>query len=245
MDVSYDGTDYFGWQEQPDKITVCGVLKNRFERVFKIPVSIVAASRTDAGVHAQGQVVRTRTELDLDAKQLKEVLSRVLPEDIVLHDVQRVDTSFHPQRNIQEKIYRYRIFTMRPSVFEQRFGYYYNYGMDEQKLLDALQVFVGTHDFRSFCTGYEMKSTVRTINAITIESFSTATTKGYDIFFIGESFLKYMIRRLVGAAIETSTRQGLTIENLQSVLAQKNPEQSLPTAPAKGLTLLSIEYKGE
>lgn len=241
--VSYEGTNYQGWQEQKDVPSVCGTLKESFSSVFKQELSIVGASRTDAGVHAFGQVARLRTPLLLSPEHLKNVWHRALPDDIVIRDIILTDDSFHPQRDVAYKTYRYRVFTTKPSIIAQRFGFHYDYLIDQQKLYDTCQVFVGTHDFRSFCTGYEMNSTIRTINSITVEPFRSEDGNGFDIVFQGESFLRYMIRRLVGACLEISSKKHESIATLKKALAEKNPQQTLPTAPAKGLMLMHIEYK--
>lgn len=245
--IAYDGTDFLGWQEQDNLPTICNELKRSFRSVFKDEISIVGASRTDGGVHAEGQVARIRTKLDIDPEKLKIVWNRRINEAIVIKDIERCDESFHPQKNVLEKKYIYKIFTQKPFPTIQRFGLYYDYPIDIKKLRDALNVFVGTHDFRSFCTGHDMKSTIRKINKIDIEEFQepngAGEITGIKIIFYGESFLRYMIRRIVGACVEVSSKKNTTIDILIKALAQKSPQQSLENAPAKGLTLDSIKYR--
>lgn len=241
--IAYEGTNYYGWQEQEDVPTVCGTLKNSFKETFNQDISIVGASRTDAGVHAHGQVARIRTTLRIDPDHLATIWNRTLPEDIVIRSIHIVDETFHPQNNVEEKTYVYKVFTKKPLPTHQRFGLFYDFPVNMEKLHDALQLFVGTHDFRSFCTGYDMKSTIRTINSITLKQFNYDEHEGFDIIFKGESFLRYMIRRLVGASLEISSKNHLNLAILEKALAEKNPQQSLKTAEPKGLMLYSITYK--
>ncbi|OGB83628.1 tRNA pseudouridine(38-40) synthase TruA [candidate division TM6 bacterium RIFCSPHIGHO2_12_FULL_32_22] len=238
--IAYDGTNYQGWQEQKSGSTIAGTLKNIFKHVFQKDISMVGASRTDAGVHANHQVARIKTDLKINATQLKNAWSRGIPEDILIKSLTKTTTSFHPQKNVKQKTYVYKIFLQKPSPFVQRYGYYLDFEIDIKKLKNALKVFVGKHDFRSFCTGYEMDSTIRTIDSITVRNIKSE--KALEVIIKGESFLRYMIRRIVGAAIEVASRKKLDEEVLIKALKEKNPQQRLPTAPAKGLTLFKIEY---
>lgn len=242
MTIAYDGTDYCGWQLQPGCPTITGALQDTFMNVFHLPATIVGASRTDAGVHAMGQVAICRTELSLDAEHIRSALNNRLPADIVIREMRTVDESFHPQRNVLEKTYCYQFFLERPLPHVQRFGWYFRYSIDFDKLNDCFKVLIGTHDFRSFCTGDERKDdTIRTINAITIDYVPQDHV--YQIVVKGQSFLRYMIRRCVGACLEVASRHDLTIDDLRHILEARNPKHSLPNAPSKGLMLFTIEYK--
>jgi len=128
----------------------------------------------------------------------------------------------------------------RPLPFVQRYQWYYRWPIDIQKLQDILFVFIGEHDFRSFCTGDDIKKTVRSINNIELNQIDNYT---YRIIFRGHSFLRYMIRRITGAYLEIASRPKLTVDYLKEILAAKNPEHTLPCAPAKGLLLKEITYK--
>ena len=239
--VSYDGTDYKGWQEQKTEKTVAGTLKQSFCDVFKKDCSIVGASRTDAGVHADGQVARIRTDLEIDPEQMSNAWNNVLPSDIVIRDIQLITDNFHPFKNVVQKTYWYHLFEQRPLPFSQRFGWYFAPPIDHQKLKEALNVFVGTHDFRSFATDYDKSlNTVRRIDSIDL--VFDEQLNAYRICVKGPSFLHHMIRRIVGAAVEVAFKDRLQPNYLREVLAQKNPRQTLQNAPGKGLTLYSIEY---
>lgn len=241
--IAYDGTAYHGWQWQDGQLTVDEVIRTTFLRIFSQEhLYIVGASRTDAGVHASGQVVRIGTVLDLDPEKIKEVLNDVLPSDILIKSCERVERAFHPQHNIKNKTYTYRFFLNRPSPMVQRYGYFVAYPIDTFKLAQALSLFVGTYDFRAFSKECSEKNTIKTIENISMEPCQI--TGGYKITVTGVSFLRHMIRRIVGASFEIAKRPDRSCHELKQLLL--NPLQkakNLPTAPAKGLCLESILYK--
>lgn len=239
--VAYDGTDYFGWQVQPEQKTVAGMLQETFAYVFGSGIVISAASRTDAGVHALGQVAVFTTDLAIEPEQLRSAWQNVLPESILIRSIEAVSLDFNPRHRVKQKTYYYHFFQERPLPMVARYGFNYRFPVDIKKLHECLQVFVGTHDFRSFCTGDEYENTVRTIDSISIEYLHRF--KSYRIIVKGPGFLRYMIRRIVGACLEVASRDTLTIADLQKALEQKNPLQLLPTAPAHGLWLYKIVYQ--
>lgn len=240
--VAYDGTDYCGWQLQPDQPTIVQALQNTFHKVFACGVTIVGASRTDAGVHALGQVAVCRTELDLEADQLLWAWSNRLPHDIVICSCDRVDEMFHPQRNVLQKTYHYYFCCERPLPMVSRYRWYVRKNPNIAKLNDCLQVFVGKYDFRSFCTGTDMgEDTVRTIDAIKL-SYDECK-HAYCIEVRGPAFMRYMIRRIVGASMTVAAKPHFQVNYICDILQAKNPLHTLPTAPALGLVLQSIVYK--
>lgn len=245
LTLAYDGTAYHGWQIQDDKPTVAGVLSKTFQDIFGIPCSILGASRTDTGVHAHGQVVRIRTDLNIEPEKLLRAWDNSLPADIVIRSLEKCPEGFSPLHNVKNKTYWYYFSLKRPLPAVQRFGWYYRYPVNIEKLKEALKIFVGTHDFRSFTTGNDMcGGTVRTINSITLEYIPEWDM--YRIAVTGPRFMRYMIRRLVGAALEVASREHLSVNYLEKALAQKDPHQPLlPKAPGKGLTLHKIEYETE
>ena len=240
--VAYDGTDYFGWQFQPDRPTVVQALQDTFKEVFKSDAIIVGASRTDAGVHALGQVAVCRTELDMDAQHLMWAWNNRLQKDIMICSCERVDRTFHPQRSVLQKTYHYYFCLERPLPMASRFRWYVRKEPDIEKLRVCLNVFVGTHDFRSFCTGDDMgDDTIRTIDSINLNF--VGCEQAYCIEVQGPSFLRYMIRRIVGASVTIASRCHVQIDYLHEVLMARDPLQQLPTAPAQGLILQSIFYR--
>lgn len=241
--VAYDGTNYFGWQVQPEQITVAGTLQDTFSDVFGKEILIAAASRTDAGVHATGQVAVFTTDLVITPGQLQHAWQNILPESILIRSLEEVPLDWNPRHNVKQKTYYYHFFQERPLPFSARYGYYYRYPINLEKLKECLNVFIGTHDFRSFCTGDEYENTVRTIDAAQIEYLPRF--KAYRISIKGPGFLRYMIRRIVGACLEVASRDTLTIADLKKALEERNPLQLLPTAPAHGLLLYKIKYHDE
>lgn len=239
--IAYDGTNYQGWQEQKDVPTVTNTLLKSFKDIFHCPITIIGASRTDAGVHSLGQTALARTTLDLDDQTLKNVWNKRLPADIVITYLEKVDKNFHPMINVKEKTYHYNFCLERPLPFNQRYGLYFYWNIDIEKLKKCLAIFVGTHDFRTFSSGHDMKSTVRTINEINL--IYIKDTDSYRIEVKGRSFLKYMIRRIVGACLEVASRKNLDVGYLKEVLDEKDANQTLLNADPKGLTLYKIDYE--
>lgn len=238
--VAYDGTDFYGWQIQPGHKTVVGVLQETFKRVFLHDVHILGASRTDAGVHALAQVAACTTDLTIGSAELHHAWQNILPDSVLIKEVTQVPLDWNPRNNVKQKTYVYHFFQERPLPFAARYGFYYRYPVDIEKLKKCLQVFVGTHDFRSFCTGDDMDTTVRTIDEVGVEFLHELNA--YRIMIKGPGFLRYMIRRIVGACLEVASRDKLSTGDLERALAQKNPLQLWPTAPAQGLFLYRIEY---
>ena len=238
--VAYDGTDFYGWQIQPGHPTITSVLQNTFKYVFGREILIAGASRTDAGVHALGQTAVFSTDLAIEANQLLFAWQNVLPSCILLRSIEHVPLDWNPRANVKQKTYHYHFFQERPLPMSARYGYYYRHPVDIEKLKKALNVFVGTHDFRSFCSGADYENTVRTITAVDVEYLSRFKT--HRIIVKGPGFLRYMIRRISGACLEVASRDNLGISDLQKALDAKNPLQLLPTAPAHGLLLYKIMY---
>lgn len=241
--VAYDGSDFFGWQAQKEVVSVAGTLQNIFERVFNKKIKLAGASRTDAGVHAMGQVAVFYTDLVIDTDKMLRGWSNILPPTIVIRSLEKVE-KFNPYRNVVAKTYWYHFFLERPTPFTQRFGWHYRYSVDIEKLQESLNVFLGTHDFKAFCSDDERgDDTIRHIEKIEVQWLPEYAA--YRISITGPKFLRYMIRRIVGAAIEVASRNHLGPHDIKRVLAAKNPEHLLPNAPAKGLVLYTIEYKNE
>lgn len=240
--VSYDGTDYYGWQLQTKLPSITSQLQHSFFQIFGSPIKITGASRTDAGVHAHGQVAMFQTDLVIDPKNMLRAWNNRLPSDIVIRSITVTDPHFHPFYNVEFKTYHYHIFLERPTPYVQRFGTYCELKVDVSVLQQALSIFLGTHDFSSFCAAdTESPSKVRTIDSITLEY--VPEWRAYRIIFTGQSFLRHMIRRIVGAAIKVATSDTMTVEYIQEILNAKNPNNPLPTAPAKGLTLHEVVYQ--
>ncbi|MBY0109734.1 MAG: hypothetical protein K2X90_01335 [Candidatus Babeliaceae bacterium] len=244
--IAYDGFDYQGWQWQPTGKAVANQLEKSFKKAFHQEVaSLVGASRTDTGVHALGQVARLKTAFYLEPEVLKRAWQGALPHTILLRDVQYMQRDFDLQENIVYKIYDYYLSNVKVLPIVGRYCLTYYGAFDAELLKKNLDIFLGTHDFRSFCTGYDKDDTVRTIDSISLVYLSRFNV--YRIRIKGPGFLRYMIRRIIGAALQTMTMQlEKKLDNAQKyltiILDEKNPKQHLKTAPAHGLMLRSITY---
>lgn len=238
--IAYDGTDFDGWQVQPNQRSVANSIENRFYDVFKKKIHLTAASRTDAGVHAYGQVAAFTTDLTLDFEKMRWALQRSLPASITIRCLEPIFFEFNPRYDVIQKVYWYQFFLKQPLPWLQRFGYYQSQPVDLTLLEKALQIFVGTHDFRSFCSGTDAKTTLRTIDSIDVQYDEQWAS--YRIVFKGRSFLRYMIRRIVGASLYVA-QKNLDLSFLHKALEEKNPCQLFPTAPAQGLMLQEVSYK--
>lgn len=240
--VAYDGTDFSGWQVQKHIASVAQTMQDRFKILFNRDITLIGASRTDAGVHALGQVAAFSADLSIDTSLMMNAWNDALPETIVIRSLEHAQEVFHPIYGVAQKTYRYRFFLERPLPFVERYGWFFRYQVDLELLQEALQLFVGTHDFRSFCTGVDMgENTIRTIESI--ELHKEEASGSWQITVKGPGFLRHMIRRIVGASLDVASKKKVSVARLKAILEEKNPEQALTNAPAKGLCLDSIVYK--
>lgn len=242
LTIAYDGTHFCGWQQQNHQRSVLGEMEKIFARIFKIDAYMLGASRTDVGVHALGQVMRCLTPLDIKPERLQWVWNNSLPSDIHIRKAQYAPEDFHPWYKVKEKIYYYHIFTQRPLPFVARYGWYIPQRFDLDIFNKALKQYCGTHDFRSLCSADDQREdTVRTINAISLSYIKRFNV--YRVTVKGKSFLRHMIRRMIGAAFAVASRSTLSVEYINTLLKEKNPHQALPNAPGNGLLLRKIYYE--
>ena len=237
--IAYDGSHYFGFQKQTSTHRTITYVIEEALRSLGIDADIVGSGRTDAGVHASGQVIH----LDLpeywtDLAKLKLNLNRKL-HDISIKHITKVSDDFHARFSAKKRLYRYVFKTRKPSVFEQQYISYYN-PFDVNKLNKALQCFEGTHDFAYFRkTGSETYTTVREIYFTKYKAY-----KGYHIiYFQSNGFLRAQVRMMVDAAMQCA-QGSLNIEQLQEQLDGKYKHTS-KLAPSEGLYLAQIQYKGD
>ncbi|NDD53659.1 tRNA pseudouridine(38-40) synthase TruA [bacterium] len=244
--VAYDGTDFHGWQIQPTDCSITSALQEAWFSMMKTPINLLGASRTDAGVHALGQVARFAAALPstVDLEQLRHAWNARLPRGIFIRSLVPSDPGFHPCVNVKQKTYYYTLFLKKPLPFVERFGWYYQF-MPQVNLAtfaQALQCYVGTHDFGSFCKvdSDNPKDTVRTIDAIKLKHFPRWGALIVEIK--GPSFVRFQIRRMIGYALDLARRPHLGVDYLQELLKNPNPQQTLIKADAKGLCLRRIIY---
>lgn len=239
--VQYDGTRYRGWQGQNSTDdTIQGKLESVLTRLTGEDVSVIGSGRTDAGVHATGQVANFHLQGEFDGGGLMDEMNHYLPEDIAVRELLSVDERFHSRYQAKRKTYLYRIHTGRvPDVFARKYVYDYETPLSAERMREALPFLCGTHDFRSFCGNKKMKkSTVRTIYEIRLEE----SKEEIRLYYTGDGFLQNMIRILTGTLIEIGDGRREP-EDIARILATENREAAGYTAPACGLTLLSVEYE--
>lgn len=239
--ISYDGFAYHGWQVQRDRVTIAGTMIQAFTSIFDAPVRLIGASRTDAGVHALGQVALVDADIAFEPEVLRTIWNRRLPRDIHIRACIKASDDFSPFKGIEQKTYYYHFFTERPLPFYARYGLKCTRHVNIDRLKEALQLFVGTHDFRSFCTGFEKENTVRTIDSIDV--IYVKQYQAYRIVMQGKGFLHHMLRRIVGACLYTAMYSERTLDELVVALKACNPHQQLPNAHAHGLLLRRIVYQ--
>lgn len=239
LDICYDGSRYNGWQRQAaNDNTIQGKLETALSRILEESIEISGSGRTDTGVHAVGQVANFHCQSAMPCGQILSQLRRYLPEDIGIESCREVSPRFHARLNALEKTYRYRLWNSdSPCVFERRYAAVMEEALDVERMHQAAQLFLGTHDFSAFCANKKMKkSTVRTIKSFTVERV------GKEIHFTvtGNGFLHNMVRILVGTLIEVG-RGERSMESIPALFGGKR-ECAGFLAPAKGLCLMEVRY---
>lgn len=237
--VAYDGTNYHGWQLQPNGVTIESELNKVLSELLKEDIKVIGASRTDAGVHSLGNVAVFDTNTRMPAEKISYALNQRLPEDIVVQRSEEVDADFHPRHCDSRKTYEYRILNreFRDPTRRQNM-YFYHYPLDIRKMQEAAMYLVGEHDFKSFCSIHAVvESTVR-------EIFEVSVTQKGDMIVIrvtGSGFLYNMVRIIAGTLIQVGGGK-MEPESVKDILKACNREAAGPTAPAHGLTMIGIEY---
>ncbi len=240
--IAYDGTNYCGWQIQPNGITVEEVLNRELSLLLKEKIQVIGASRTDSGVHALGNLAVFDTETKIPADKICFALNQRLPEDIRIQGSQEVPISFHPRRCNSRKNYEYRILNRKFDIPSCRLYSHFVYlPLEVENMRKAADYLIGEHDFVSFCsTRTQAEDTYRTIYCLDIE-------KQDDMIIIrisGNGFLYNMVRIIVGTLLKV----GLGVYppyHVKEILEARNRQVSGPKVPAKGLTLVSIELEQE
>jgi tRNA pseudouridine38-40 synthase len=241
LTLSYDGTRYRGWQRQGNTDnTIQGKVEGLLSKLFDTPIEISGAGRTDAGVHAQGQVANFHVDTTMTADELCRRLRHMLPGDIGLMAVEEVPPRFHSRLSAVEKTYCYRIWNSdTPNVFLARYTHQVPGPLDVDAMEQAAQQFVGTHDFLGFCSNKHFKkSSVRTIHSFRVERVGDEVR----LTVTGDGFLYNMVRIMAGTLLEVGQgrRDGADIP---AMLAEKNRLAAGETAPAKGLCLVEVRYE--
>lgn len=238
--VAYDGTNYHGWQVQDNGITIEEVLNRTISELVQEDIKVIGASRTDAGVHACGNVAVFDTESRIPGDKFSFALNQRLPEDIRIQESCEVDADFHPRYADTVKTYEYNILNRRFELPSKRlYASFCYYPMDIERMNQAAAYLVGEHDFKSFCSaGAQVQTTVRTIYAVNV-------TKEDDMVHIritGNGFLYNMVRIIAGTLMQVGTGL-MEPEQVKGILEARDRSRAGPTAVAKGLTLVEIRYE--
>ena len=246
LTLAYDGTANAGWQVQQGRVTVQEVLETAIEKVTGRRVRTIASGRTDAGVHALGQVVGFATESNLPTEVLQRALNAELPRDVAVLHVAEVSDGFHAIRDAVRKRYRYviRDGPVR-DVFRLRYCWHYPRGrLDAEAMARAAGTLLGTHDFSSFETsGAERKDSIRTIDELRVERGRGEEQHSIMIEVEADGFLYNMVRAIVGTLVEVG--RGARPESwVADVLAAADRRTAGPTAPPQGLFLVRVDYEG-
>lgn len=240
MIIQYDGTKYDGWQRQGNTSnTIQEKIENVISQLIGEEIELNASGRTDAGVHALGQVANFKTEKEFDIEYMLKQINRYLPKDIRILKLTREDLSFHSRLNARKKTYIYRIDnTEFGSVFERKYAMRFNEGLDIEAMKEAAAYYIGEHDFKSFCTKKNMKkSTVRTIYSVDI----TENNGIIEIAYCGNGFLYNMVRILTGTLMEAG-RGRIKPSDIPAIIEARDRGRAGFTAQPEGLFLKSVEY---
>jgi tRNA pseudouridine38-40 synthase len=246
LTIAYDGSDFHGWQLQPGLPTIQGALHDAIRQITQEPITIHGASRTDAGVHALGQVAHFKTHSTLDAQEIQRGMNALLPPTVRVVNAQEVGQDFHARWLAQGKTYRYRIY--RGEVlppFDHHRAFHHPWPLDEAAMSAAARAFEGQHDFTSFAasTGSEEDDKDRDMQRVIHSSEIVRDPQHDEIAYVvrGRSFLRYMVRKIVGTLIEVGKGR-LASTDIPEIFAARDRSRSGPTVPPEGLYLVALEY---
>ena len=240
LTVAYDGTDYSGWQIQPHAETIEGILNRELSRLLGEEIRVIGASRTDAGVHAEGAVCVFDTESRIPPEKFSYALNQSLPQDIRIRSSEEVAGDFHPRKCDCRKTYAYRIWHDEfPMPTKERYTYWIYTKLDVDRMRKAASYLVGQHDFASFCSTHtQTENTVRTIYYLSV----LEEGKEITILICGNGFLYNMVRIIAGTLIEIGQGKREP-EEVKEMLLARDRASSGPTAPPQGLCLMEYEFE--
>jgi len=241
--LSYDGTEFSGWQVQPGLPTIQSHLEEIFLAIERKRVHVAGSGRTDAGVHALAQVAAVTLDNPIPVRNLKKAVNRLLPAGIRVMRAEEVPAEFHPRFDALEKTYEYRIWRGETvSPFDARYLHHHPFPMSDEKFIAAAPLLVGEHDFAAFAAAddadYPGRSKVRKI-------FASEARRDGDLLIYrvtGGGFLKHMVRNIVGTLLEAG-KGNVDAERMRWLLSAPPGVRATPTAPAKGLFLVEVKYQ--
>ena len=241
LTLEYDGTRYHGWQLQQNAVTLQGTLEAVLLRLFSQPVRVRVAGRTDAGVHALGQVVSFTSDKVTDLHRLQRSLNALLPSDIVVTRIEEVPAAFNPRRDALSRTYLYRIWNHPwPSALWARYSWHVPFPLEGEAMNRAAALLVGDHDFSSFQGSDSVEHNPR-------RTVLRSTVRCADDFLVYEvearSFLRHMVRNIVGTLVDVG-RGALRVEDFVQIVAARDRTRAGLNAPPQGLFLIEVKYEG-
>lgn len=241
LTISYDGTNYFGWQCQKNAITVQQIVEEKISLLLKKDIKIIGASRTDSKVHAIAQKAMFNVDYsNIPPEKFPLAINNLLPNDIVITDAKIVDENFHARYDVSKKTYQYKILnTQFPIPQYRNYCWHVKNKLNKQNMFDATKIFIGKQNFASFCaSGSSVKSTIRTIY-----DFSIKFDKNFITFEItADGFLYNMVRIIVATIIDVGIGK-INLTDIKKIINDKKRNSKCKTAPPQGLTLINIIYK--
>lgn len=239
LTVAYDGTSYHGWQIQDNGNTIEAELNRALSELLGEEITVIGASRTDAGVHALGNVAVFDTESPIPGRKIAHAVNQRLPEDIRVQKSEEVPSDWHPRHCESRKTYEYRIYRGEfPMPVKRLYTHFTYQPLDVGKMREAAAYLEGKHDFKSFCqAGAQTESTVRTIYLLTVEEQGAELV----IRICGNGFLYNMVRIIAGTLMEAGQGKWMP-ETMPRILEARDRQAAGPTAPARGLTLIKYEF---
>jgi tRNA pseudouridine38-40 synthase len=238
--IEYDGTNYQGWQVQPECPTIQGILEEKLSRLTGERIHLIGSGRTDSGVHALGQVAHFKTQCRMDICTIQRALNSLLPHDIVIQKVEEVDEGFHARKHSKSKVYEYRILNRNlRSAFHRGYVWHIPQKLNLMEMKKATQGLIGEHDFSAFRTvGSPTRTAVRRV----IRAEWQRGREGLIRFEIeANGFLKQMVRSIIGTLVEIGKGR-MKASDFKKILNSKDRTEAGPTAPAHGLFLKEVKY---
>ena len=248
LTLQYDGTGYVGWQRQAEGASIQSLIEDALARIEGKPVTVTGAGRTDAGVHALGQIATVVLAHPIECADLRRALNAMLPDAIRVIDASEAGLGFHPRSDASSKTYRYTVVNAPIiSPFEVRYAWHVPVPLDQDRMRQALGAIIGTHDFAAFrSAGSDVKTTVRTVfeAALDAEAVSgVGALAGVRLFItiVADGFLRHMVRAIVGTIVEVGSGRR-SADEVARVLASSDRSLAGRTAPARGLWLVRVTY---
>jgi tRNA pseudouridine38-40 synthase len=237
--VEYDGTEYHGWQRQPNGITIQEILEEKIASITQEKITLIGSGRTDAGVHAIGQVANFRTESGIEPENLLRGINSMLPSDIAVKDLRDVDDEFHSRYSAKSKVYDYKIHNtdVRSALFRNYSWHLYG-DLDLESMRKGSCCLLGEHDFSSFCAANsDSHNHVRNVIACSI----AVDHKTIIVTIEADGFLRYMVRNIIGTLVDVG-RGKTTPETFKEIMGSKDRTNAGITAPPRGLFLREVKY---